>query len=188
MFLLAASPLIFSRSTFPDFIEPRTFVYFSGAYALGMLIGTHYETLLQQTARFRNVLIVIVLITSITILYQYIEEYQTTSWFSSRQTLFYIQKVALCLLVLSLFHSRESSLPAWMKMLGTYAFAIYFLHVIFIGFLIIPLQGLINEHRTWAWITALGFGNMFVGIGGSIISAWLLQRLFKGYSKQIVGA
>jgi membrane-bound acyltransferase YfiQ involved in biofilm formation len=153
-----------------------------------MLIGTHYETLLQQTARFRNVLIVIVLITSITILYQYIEEYQTTSWFSSRQTLFYIQKVALCLLVLSLFHSRESSLPAWMKMLGTYAFAIYFLHVIFIDFLIIPLQGLINEHRTWAWITALGFGNMFVGIGGSIISAWLLQRLFKGYSKQIVGA
>ncbi len=185
--LVALLPLIISRSPFPDFIKPQTFVYFIGAYTLGMLIGKYYTPIMDYVKTYKWMLTLITVAVSITLYMLYVFQYQVDGVNSLRQTLVYIQKVSMSLLVLYWFSANESRLPEWLLGLGTYAFTIFFLHVIFIGYVINAVRPILSLTRTVELITLFGTMNFLAGILGSVITAYLMKKCLGRHSRKLVG-
>lgn len=185
--VVALLPLIISRSPFPDFIKPQTFVYFIGAYTLGMMMGKYYKQVMSRVKRYTWSLAILMLAVSIAMYMLYVFQYQTDGIYSLRQTLVYIQKVSMSLLVLYWFSAYEGRLPQWLMGLGTYAFAIFFLHVIFIGFVINAVRPILASIRTVEMITLFGAMNFVVGIIGSVLTAYLIRKCLGNHSRKLVG-
>ena len=188
VYLLALTPLLVSRSPFPDFLMPQSFIYFIGAYVLGMLLGEHYDRTKSFVARHKLMLITITLVTSGALFLLYVVNYQPGSVYSLRQTLVYVQKLTICLLVLYWLSEREAKLPHWLHTLGSYAFSIFFLHVIFIGLVISAVQPLLEESRTLAFITLFGGANFLAAIIGSLLVAKVVKLIFGRHARKLIGA
>ena len=185
---IALLPLIIARSPFPDFLKPQTFVYFAGAYALGMLVGQYYTRVQTFVLQHRLSIFAVALIASGIILMQYVWGYQQNGLMSSRQTLIYVQKCLICLLVLNWFKQIEVKIPRWLSILGTHAFSIYFLHVLFIGFVIMSVQPYLESYRPAWLIFILGSTNLVIGIVVSLSISLLARRLAGKHSRKIIGA
>ena len=188
MLLFACVPLIISRSAFPDFLSMQSLVYFCGAYCFGMIIGSHYEKAMATVNQYKTWLIAFTALISAAILTQYINEYKVGGWYSSRQTLFYIQKILACLLILKWLQNIETRLPKAICNIGEYSFSIYFYHVLFVGFLIMGLQDYIQSHRDAFIIGLLGIANMIVGVGTTMALAWLIKKPVGRHSRKLIGS
>ena len=185
--LLMLMPLIISRSPFPDFLKPQSFAFFIGAYALGMVIGEHYDKLIQLTNKYLKPLICLVIISTLSIFLLYLNDYKPDGFYSLRQTLIYLQKVSICLLVLHWFYHKESALPQWLSTLGSYAFAIFFLHVIFIDLVISSVRTIASTYRTVEVIALLGSLNLIVAVIGSVLLASIIKKCFGRHSRKVIG-
>lgn len=186
--VLILLPLVISRSPFPDFLKPQSFVFFIGAYFLGMTIGQHYDKFQSIIAKYKLAFLAISLVSSIALFMLYKNDYQANGVFSLRQMLIYIQKAAFCALALYWLYKWEKSLPKWLMVLGTYAFAIFFLHVIFIAYSIDITRETLSESRTVEFIVLFGSLNFITAIGGSILVAAILKRLIGRHARKVVGA
>ena len=180
-------PLVISRSPFPDFLKPQSFVFFIGAYTLGMAMGSQYDKVRRWLVNNIKLVFAVALITSVTVYLTYAFSYQPEGFYSLRQTLIYVQKVALCLLVLHWFANKEQQLPNWLFTLGSYAFAIFFLHVIFIDIVIRTVRGVLENDRTAESIALSGGLNFIAGILGSILVAAIIKQLFGQHSRKVIG-
>lgn len=187
IWLVALIPLLVSRSPFPDFLKPQSFVFFIGAYALGMAIGANYERVQLWLGNQLKLLSVVAFIASIGVLLTYVLDYQQQGMFSLRQSLIYVQKTTICLLVLHWFARKENTLPNWLSTLGTYAFAIFFLHVVFIDFVIQAVRETLAESRTVELIGLFGSLNLLVGVLGSVFIAAVMRWLLKKHSRHVLG-
>ncbi|WP_286267671.1 acyltransferase family protein [Thalassotalea atypica] len=188
MNLIALLPLVISRSPFPDFLKPQTFIFFIGAYVLGMVVGQHYEQFKLFVAKYQRWLLVLVLLTSFVLFSLYLYGYQAEGFYSVRQTLVYLQKTAICALALYWLSQREDKLPNWLLNLGSYAFAIFFLHVIFIDLVIQSSRDIVAASRTVELIALLGSLNFVAAIVGSMLIALIVKRIFARHARKIVGA
>jgi len=187
-YFLAATPLVISRSPFPDFLMPQSFIYFIGAYLLGMLIGEHYDKVKSLITRYKFWLIGITVLSSFSLFLLYVYNYKPGTFYSMRQTLVYIQKVAICLLVLGWLAERETRMPKWLNTLGNYAFSIFFLHVIFIGLVINAVRPVLEDSRTIEFVALFGGANFFAAIIGSILVAKVVQLIFGRHARKLVGS
>lgn len=185
--LLALAPLVVSRTTFPQLLSAQTLVYFAGAYVLGMLAGSNYDAIREFISRHLFVIWVAAVGCSLVICLQYVNEFEAESWFSVRESLFYVQKTAMAALAVHYFSKREAALPKWLFTLGTYAFAIYFLHFFFINvsaeLIRIATEG--NENA----LTAAAGGMIILAASTSLslLTAWLLRKAFRRYSRMLIG-
>ncbi len=185
--LLALVPLVISRSLYPDLLSVQTLVYFAGAYTLGMLVGTHYEAVQQIIRQYLRAFWVAAIGCSLVICLIYLSEPETTGLFLISESLFYGQKIAIAGLVVHYLAQHEASLPRWLLVLGTYAFAIYFLHVFFAQFAV-GLAASLSEGFANAWtVSAGGLFVLAAGLLASLVVAWLLRKLFRKYSRVLVG-
>jgi peptidoglycan/LPS O-acetylase OafA/YrhL len=185
--LLALAPLVVSRTIYPQLLSGATIVYFAGAYILGMLIGENYAATRELIGRHLGVFWLITIGCSLVIGLQYINEFEAESWFSSRESLFYAQKLSMAALAVHYLSRWETSLPKWLFTLGTYAFAIYFLHFFFVN-MTAELVTLVAQDKANAFIAAAG--GLFIllaSIGLSLLTAWLLKKLFRRYSRLFIG-
>ena len=185
--LLALVPLVLSRSLYPDLLSAQTMVYFAGAYTLGMLVGTHYEAVQHTIRQYLRAFWVAAVGCSLVIFQLYLNEPVTTGWFLISESLFYVQKVAISGLMLHYLARHESSLPKWLLLFGTYAFAIYFLHLFFAQ-MGVGAIGFFSEGYANAWIASAG-GLLILAsaLGASLLLAWLFKKLFRKYSRMVVG-
>lgn len=188
LFVIALLPLVISRSPFPDFLQPQSFVYFMGAYALGMLMGHEYARTKQLIERYWLSIMLITGASTIILAMLYFWQYQATSFFSVKQTLVYIQKVGICFLVIHWFINKEQALPRWLKTVGTYSFAIYFLHVTAIWGFIELTRNLLVEQREAMLIAPLGVANLIWAVVVSMLFAKLAKFAFKNHSRKLIGA
>ncbi len=188
LFILALLPLLISRSPFPEFLKPQSFVYFLGAYALGMVIGSYYQQIMGLVNKHFAAVALLAIGSTVLVLLHYVWEFQHHGMFSSLQTIIYVQKVTLCLLVLRLFQHNEATLPGWLKTLGSYAFAIYFLHFMAIVMLIQLSREFLSAHRDIIYFAPLGLVNLVAAIGISILISKLLQLILKRHSRKLIGA
>lgn len=186
--VLAMLPLAVSRTTYPDLLSIQTVVYFLGAYVLGMIAGMHYRAVLKSIDRVLPLIWVTVLGCSGVVLLLFLNEYEATGLYSMMQTLVYVQKLSIAALVLHYFSTHETSLPNILLVLGTYAFAIYFLHFFMVNAV---LQGVlvVSEGKANAYTaTAGGLVVLVAGTALSLLFGWLLKRLFRSKSRMIIGA
>jgi peptidoglycan/LPS O-acetylase OafA/YrhL len=186
--LIILLPLVISRSPFPDFIKPQSFVYFIGAYLLGMHIGSHYQRYKALIAKHTILLGTIAVLTSIALYSLYVFSYQPGEFYSVRQTLVYIQKLAISALVLYWFSKQAVNLPKWLNVLANYAFAIFFIHVVFIGYVIEAVREYAVTSRTPEVIAVLGLINFFVSIVASVIVAYVVKLCLGRHSRKLIGA
>lgn len=185
--LLALAPLVVSRTLFPELLSGQAVVYFAGTYMLGILVGRNYERIRELIGKHLRVLWVTALGCSLVIWLQYINEFEAQGLISIRESLFYVQKASMAALAIHYFSAWEPGLPRWLLTLGTYAFAVYFLHFFFInvGLLLVRLatQGSANGLIA----SAGGLFLLVVSIGLSLLTAWLLKKVFRRYSRVFIG-
>ncbi|NKF52076.1 acyltransferase [Shewanella sp. WXL01] len=207
-FALTLLPLIITRSPFPDFIKPQTFVYFSGAYLLGMIIGSHYKATLTLIKRYQLPILAIVVISSLALVYGYLVDTWSYGFFSLRESLYYLQKCLLALLILHWLHgwhqpshqqsnqtpkqlARRQAKPKTKRLLSLcadHAFAIYFIHVVPMGWLIGLAWQTLADHRSPWLIVSFGLASLTLSITLSIVISRIIRLLFKQHSSKLIGA
>ena len=185
LIVLALLPMFISRSPFPDFLKPQSFVYFTGAYAFGILWGVFYHQWQDKLAKWRPALLLLTASASIGLWFTYYSNMPQEGLFSVRQSLVYVQKLAIMLIVVPWLANKSQ--PRWLLSLGEYAFAIYFLHVLFIAQILIPLNEWLSEHRDPLIIGGIGLSNLVVGVTGAFIAAWMIRRLVGKRSRMLIG-
>jgi surface polysaccharide O-acyltransferase-like enzyme len=188
LFLLMVAPLWVSRSPFPDFIRWPTFIYFAGAYAVGMVAGAYYQQVQSWLARYWQGLLLLALMTSVGIFLGYGGQESPHGLFSARQSLVYVQKLSVAFLSLRLLSVFEARLPRWLSTLGDYAFAVYFLHVIVIGYMIDWGLDWLQAYRSAVVIGGFGFACLMASVTLSMLTAWLVRMAFGRHSRKLVGA
>jgi len=186
--LLALLPLWISRSIAPDLLEPPTFVYFAGAYVVGMICGMNYDEALALVRKYLVTFWVATAGSSAVLILLFLNEYETPSLFSISEALFYVQKLSLAGLVLHYFSRFEARLPTWLQTFGTYAFAIYFLHFFVIAVTAQLVRVVAGEYA--GTVTALG-GGLFILIAAASLTlglSWLIKKPLGRYSRMAIGA
>lgn len=185
---LVLLPLVISRSTAPDFLSAQTFVYFLGAYALGMIAGTYYQKVPEFIRNFRLPLWTAAVGFSLVVLLLFLNEYEPSGHYSLLQTLVYVQKLSIAALMIHYLSRNEESLPRVLFVLGSYAFAIYFLHFFMVNAVAYGLQALASDYASAWTITVGGLVILVAATSLSLLISWLLKKLFRSKSRMIIGA
>lgn len=172
-----------------DFLSFHNMIYFTGAYAAGMYIAANLEQSLAWIQKNKVFLIVLVVVTSIAIVFIKLNKMDRIGVFSVYSTLFYIQKIALSVLVLLFFKNLGDKQPKWLQPIAKDAFTIYFLHVFFLGIFIVYL-GNLKYFIVIAEFSSLLIGAFYLvfSILLSMLTARLFRKVFGKYSRMIVGS
>jgi membrane-bound acyltransferase YfiQ involved in biofilm formation len=186
LWLIVAAPLLCSR-TWPS-TGVMTVVYFLGAYSLGVLIGANYPSWLALLRRHVFLLSNTAAATSLVLILLYLWAYEDSGVVSLKESVFYLQKLALAGLVLLGLQRLQSSLPVWIDVMARYSFAVYFLH----GFVLYASLGLLHAYRpdrpSFTETLILGGLILFACILVSLLVARSAKALLGGKSRYLVGA
>ena len=184
--LIIISPIFISR-TWPDF-SWMTVVYFMGAYSLGMYVGANYEKTKTFINRYFGCLAIVTLATTVALVVLLRFENTTLGWVSVSESIFYVQKICMAALILRLFERSMSSVPRWLNLLANYAFAIYFIHGVFLYVSIVVLRSMGGVNFNAKQIILAGLVNLVLITIVSILIAAGLKRITGGKSKWVIGA
>jgi len=183
--LLIVAPLVCSRA-FPD-ITWTNFVYFLGAYMLGMWVGANYQKTIKLIDRYLLLVALVALgSTGVLVVLFYLE---SPKWgiITFTESAWYVQKIAIAGLVILLFERTLKSVPKWLDILGNYAFSIYFLH----AYLLFEMYGVmattIAVPTSIPFILALALLNVVLVIAISVVITFVLKSLLGKYSRSIIG-
>lgn len=183
-----ALPIVFSRTGV--IATPSSVLYFAAPYALGIWLGQAYDRRIVALAPWRPILWLLAIVCS-PLLYWLVQpgdDRPTAYFFSATETLFYVQKTALALLVLQGLARFDAGVPPWMGWLADRAFAIYFLHIP-VMLCVVPWAlrqwpGNSTWPRHLAAVTVL----FLVALGASATLVAGLQSLCGRRSRWLVGA
>ncbi len=184
--LIILLPLVFSR-VWPE-IRWTNFVYFLGAYMLGMYVGANYRVTMGWIRKNVTSLSLIAIGSTIILVALFWRESPTWGIVIFAESFWYIQKVAFSALVLLLFERTMTRVPKWLDVLGNYAFAIYFLHsgVLFMTYGLISKWGVVLDSAPLILVFAVG--NFVFVIIASVMITYALKMALRGSSRYVVGA
>ena len=179
-------PLIFSRS-WPG-IPWVNFVYFIGAYLLGMLVGKNYQKTIEIIRHYLlSFVLTVILSTGLLFVLFYFDK--PGFWLVNfSESVWYIQKIAIAGLVIMLFEQVMKTIPKWLDVLANYTFSIYFLHVYVMFEMYIVMNKLIESPTSVSIILLLALFNVVAVITICVILTYVLKLLFRKYSRFIIGA
>jgi len=127
------SPLVISR-VWPE-ISWTNYVYFIGAYMLGMYTGANYRRAIEFVQRHVVLFAITAIVTTAVLVVLFGLDNSAWGIIRFTESAWYMQKIAISGLVLLWFERSITYVPKWLDVLGNYAFAIYFLH----GYLLFEL-------------------------------------------------
>ena len=183
--LIILAPLVVSRTVE---VSWASVVYYLGVYTAGMVVGARYDVALGLLRRYRWVSLIVAGLCTFALLVTYLKDFDAVGFVSIRETLFYVQKLAIAAIVIVLFHANEKRLPKWLSTVAAFAFSIYFLHL-FILTLLSHAQahlGLGSANLARMFVAGLLF--LVATIGLSIAVSGLAQRVFGRRSRALIGA
>ena len=185
-------PLLFSRPEFDPAIAQinlGTIIYFSGAYTVGIFLGNDLGNLLNKLANIRHYLVFTAVLCTALITWLMVEEINRFGIFSLQETLFYIQKISIAILVLLWLRNKGKNQPSWLNAFANEAFSIYFLHAFFISIFGVYFWDFqhITDYQPWS-IYLFSIANFVVGLTMSLIVVWLLRKIFGKRSRLLVGS
>lgn len=184
--LIIISPLLGSR-TWPDF-SWMTVVYFMGAYSLGIYVGANYEKTKTFINRYLGSLMIVAFSTTVALVVLFHSEYTTLGWIFVTESIFYVQKICIAALILALLERSISTVPHWLNVLANYAFAIYFIHGVFLYVSIVVLRSVGGINFNAKQIILAGLVNLALIILFSTAVAIGLKHITGKASKVIIGA
>lgn len=183
---LALVPLIVSRTIFPHLLTVQSVVYFLGAYAFGMYLGERLETMLALVRRHFGFLLALLVTSTMVNFLLFLWGYVPEGMTSAQQSVNYIQKLTLALIVLCLLHEREHRQLRLLGVLGTYSFSLYFLHMT-------PIRIMSQAFgRQWpdATLPSVFLGGLVIyllSIALSLLVSSGVRRLLPRHSRMLIG-
>ena len=188
--LIILAPLVCSRA-WPD-VTWTNYVYFLGAYTLGIVVGKSYTKTIEIIARYFQWFILVVIGTTATLYGLFYLESPTWGIVIFTESAWYIQKIALAGLVLLFFeralNTISKTIPKFLDILGNYAFAIYFLH----AYLLFEMYNVMNKimvaPNSVPIILTLAFLNLVTVILLSILITYACKLILGKWSRYILGA
>lgn len=109
-------------------LKLETMIFFTGAYAIGMYIGTDLEAKLVFLKKYRGVIFGISVLATLVLFYLYMNDINMYGKVSLRETFFYIQKICFSIIFIMMFKKLGEKQPNWMKPVARDSFSIYFMH------------------------------------------------------------
>ncbi len=184
--LLAALPLVVSRTGIVFSVQ--SVLYFLGVYAIGVYAGMDYRGTISRLRAALPGLIVAACAATVLLLAWRLNGWPAGDRVSVIESLFYVQKLSAAAVVLVLLGRFRHAVPAWLALCARLAFAMFFLHIIFLrmatdlvlGFVDVPAQGMLLQLLILV-VFALG---TTASIGASLV----LKRLLGWRSRRIIGA
>ncbi len=172
-----------------DFLSLQTMVYFTGAYAAGMLIATKLEARMEWMRRNWLIFAAVASLSTAALLYVIIFSIDRFDMFSIQSTLYYAQKMAFSVLFLVLFKIMGDSQPKWLHPVAGTAFTIYFAHAFFLGVSLFILMPVI-QYNIISPFNILLASILMIAISTllSIGFARVFQKLFGKNSRRIIGS
>ena len=165
-----------------------TFAYFLGAYLLGMLVGKNYQQTISYIQVNTTKFIIVAATTTLTLYGLFYFDNPNLGITNVKESVWYIQKIAIAGLVILLFEKSIVEIPQWLKILADYSFAIYFLHAYLIYEVISVLKKTLVPPTSTPMILSLALTNVVLILALSIVITHLTKLLFRKYSRYIVGA
>jgi peptidoglycan/LPS O-acetylase OafA/YrhL len=185
--VLAAVPLVVSRTVYPQLLSPQSVVYFLGAYGFGMYLGERLESMLAFARKYRLELLAVFVASLAVNFLLFLWEYTPGAFFSLQQTVVYVNKLSAALLLLQWLHDHGERTPAFLYTLGTYAFSLYFVHFT----VFTQLDSAIlhwSPKLTTPEVAVGGLAVYLLGVGATLLLVMGLKKLFGRYSRMVIGA
>ena len=188
LWLVILLPLYVSREwSWPDF-SWQTVVYFSGAYAAGIVIGYRYEEACAYFWRMKNIIFGVAVVSTMLLIMLYLTRNGRGGDFSFRETVFYIQKLSLSVVVILLFRRFENRIPVWLGRLATYSFSIYFLHAVVMAEMGSLVRAAFKLPHSVAAIVGSGLIYLVLSLALSILVTYGVKSLTGKWSRRLIGA
>ncbi len=184
--LIILAPLVCSR-VWPA-VSWTNYVYFLGAYLIGLIVGAHYQQSLQFIERYRLWLIAVAIGSSAAIYFKGFFEIPTVGITNLEESAWYIQKIAFAGLVLLWFEKTMTSVPKWLGLLGEYAFALYFTHIYILIEIVAYISGagILLDTGPMIFLTMVGVFLLMTGI--SVLLIFTVKALIGTRSRYFLGA
>ena len=184
--LIIAAPLVASR-VWPE-VSWTNYVYFLGAYMIGIIVGNNYQATIRLIRANMSLLVVVALLTSLAIAATGFFQLPAYGIINLAESAWYIQKIAIAGLVLLWFDNTMTAVPKWLDLLGNYAFAVFFIHMTLVLELVQWLAA--NDVRidtTASLVMWLGI-SFTLALGGSVLITYVGKLLLGRYSRYFLGA
>ncbi|WOH37059.1 acyltransferase [Thalassotalea fonticola] len=185
LYLIVFAPFVASR-VWPEF-SWLSVIYFGGAYTLGVFIGANYEKSLQFIRQRTITLVIIFIVTSLFLVFFYQIDFDKIGFVSILESVFYLQKLAMAGLLLSIVYRVEEHVPKWIDRIGDYSFSIYFIHPVLAITLVelLKSQGYLSNEPFF--VIVLGMLILLYCVGISMLISMMIKRLLGKYSRMIIG-
>ncbi len=190
-FFIMIMPLFVSRiQVLTEYtLKIETMLYFIGAYAVGMYLGSDLESKLQLIKRYKYAIITAVVICTIILCYFYANKIDMMGKVSLRESVFYIQKIGLALVFIMLFKRLGDEQPQWLIPIARDSFSIYFIHGTVLYAISHFFMFIIGAKAIAPLNIVLGaFILLVVSISISMIIVSLFKKIFGKNSRMIIGA
>jgi len=181
--LIVLAPLVVSRTVE---VSWASVVYYLGVYTAGMVVGNHYRVALGLFRRYWWVSLIAAGLCTLALLF--FLDVDAVGFVSIRETLFYVQKLAIAAVVIVLFHANEERLPEWLSTVAAFAFSIFFLHVFILTLLSHAQARLGLGSANLIGILVAGLLFLVAAIVLSIALSRLAQRALGKRSRLLIGA
>ncbi len=191
MLLMALAPLLVSRvqMAFEYILPIESFIYFLGAYALGIWLGTDLDKYMTWIKSKMILFLVIAAISTVVLFYLFIKDINMVGFVSLQETFFYIQKMALAGIVLVWMKDNLNTPPRWLDRFAKDSFGIYFIHG-YLAFGGIPLfMWILGFDAISPFNTLIGSLILFAfSVGMSMGLIWLFRKMMGKRSRMLVGS
>lgn len=186
LWIIVLAPLVAARTS--PAASWTTFVYFLGAYTVGLVLGRYYETAVAALQRNRMLVAAVAAPTTAVLLYAFLEGWDKAGPVSLRESLFYIQKLAFAALALLWLRAREDTLPRWLDTVSTAAFAIYFLHAIVLLIMQELQMGVAQEPVSALVASLMGLLFLVLAVFVSLAISKFARQLLGRRARMVLGA
>ncbi len=196
LWVIMLAPLIVSRSAWVSGgsqITLATFVYFLGAYAVGLYLGSTRDGGLDQRldglSKHWKLLLAVALVASIILLALYRYDVDRIGFYSFHETLFYLQKMCVAVLVLIAFRTLDPQRLKWLSPFADAAFSIYFLHVFFMLVVAeLAFTFVVDESFLPASMYLMTVVHFFAALALSLLTVHLFRKAFGRRSRLLIGS
>ncbi len=184
--LIILAPLVCSRE-WPD-ITWANFVYFLGAYMLGMVVGTHYRKTIDIIERYLSMFTLVAVSSTAVLVGLFYLESPKWGLIVFEESAWYVQKIAIAALVILLFEKTIHQVPKWLDVLGNYAFSIYFLHAYLLFEMFGVMSKTITPPNNVPIILMMAILNVVLVVAISVVITFVVKLILRKYSRSIVGS
>lgn len=190
------APLVVSRSEWVSGgsqVSVATFVYFLGAYTVGLYLGSPRDGGLDHRldilAKYWKLLFATVIVASIALLALYRNDVGRIGFYSIQETLFYVQKISAAILVLIAFRKLDAHRLKWLSPIADAAFSIYFLHIFFMLLIAdLAFTFVVDESFLPASIYLMTVVYFVSALALSALTVFLFRKAFGRRSKMLIGS